>query len=160
MVPIIIYHGIVWTTRRIVRYRDTSKQNNTTQQWVRILWHNIPLSNKAYVPLWQQSINETICTPAGHPLTKISYKSSSRIIPADAKSRGHNASSYPSASSPWSSSRSLVPCPIFVTETADVSIMWVNNYNIFSFSKVIYNHSCIFSYRNNAKRWNHPLPPH
>ena len=45
-------------------------------------------------------------------------------------------------------------------KTADVSIMWVNNYNIFSFSKVIYNHSCIFSYRNNAKRWNHPLPPH
>ena len=101
--------------------------NNRVSLWVKI-WLKI-IRCKAYeiakphgvhiptpflgrdVPLWQQSINETICTPSGHPLTKISYRSSSRIIPADAKSRGHNASSYPSASSPLSSSRSLVPCP-------------------------------------------------
>ena len=37
--------------------------------------------------------NYLLCTPSGQPLIKISYKSSSRIIPADWKSRGHNASS-------------------------------------------------------------------
>ena len=34
-------------------------------------------------PEWQQSISDSMCTPAGSPLMRMSYRSSSRIMPLD-----------------------------------------------------------------------------